>query len=167
MFPPFIPIIPPVGKISLPLLQVKWRQVKLLAQGYTTYKQWHRWLRTHVPDGFKRWCWRRLLRIAWKVKIKPVNPKGNQPWIFIGRPDAEAPIFWSPDVNSQLIGKKPWCWKRLRTEGEEGIRGWDGWMASPTQWTWTWANSGSLWGTGKPDLLQSMGLQKSQTQLGD
>ena len=72
-------------------------------------------------------------------EIKPVNPKGNRPWIFIGRPDAEAeaPILWPPDAKSRC--KEPthwerlWCWERLRTGGEEGDRGWDYWMASPTE----------------------------------
>ena len=62
--------------------------------------------------------------------------------------------------------KSPWCWERLRAEGEEDVRGWDGWMASPMQWTWTWANSGRWWGTGRPGMVQSSGLQ-SQTHLGD
>ena len=55
--------------------------------------------------------------------------------------------------------KRPWCWERLKVE--EGVdRGWDGWMASPTQWTWVWVNSGSWWWTGRPGVLQSMGLQR-------
>ena len=53
--------------------------------------------------------------------------------------------------------KRPWCWKKLRAGGEEGIRGWDGWMISPTQWTWVWAKSRRWWRTGKPGVLQSMG----------
>ena len=56
--------------------------------------------------------------------------------------------------------KSPWCWERLRAGGEGGDRGWDGWMASPTQWTWLWVNSGSWWWTGRPGVLQSMGLQR-------
>ena len=44
--------------------------------------------------------------------------------------------------------KRPWCWERLKAEGREGDRGWDGWTASVTPWTWTWANSGRWWGTG-------------------
>ena len=56
--------------------------------------------------------------------------------------------------------KSPWCWERSRAEGEESVRGWDGWMASPKQWTWTWANSGRWWGIGRPDMLQSMGLER-------
>ena len=56
--------------------------------------------------------------------------------------------------------KKPWCWERLRAGGEGDDRGWDGWMASPTQWTWVWVNSGSWWWTGRPGVLQSLGLQR-------
>ena len=60
--------------------------------------------------------------------------------------------------------KRPWYWERLKAGGEGDNRGWDGWMASPIQWTSTWANSGRWWGTGKPSMLQSM---KSQTWLGN
>ena len=56
--------------------------------------------------------------------------------------------------------KRSWCWERLRAGEEGGNRGWDGWMASPTQCTWIWANSGRQWKTGKPAVLQSMGLQR-------
>ena len=56
--------------------------------------------------------------------------------------------------------KRPWCWERLRAGGEGDDRGWDGWMASPTQWTWVWVNSGSWWWTGRPDVLWFMGLQR-------
>ena len=56
--------------------------------------------------------------------------------------------------------KRPWCWERLKV-GEEGDdRGWDGWMASQTQWTWVWVNSGSWWWTGRSGMLQSMGSQR-------
>ena len=100
-------------------------------------------------------------------KIKPVHPKGNQSWIFIGRTDAEAntAILWPPYLKNQLNGK-PWRWERLKTGAEGNDRGRDGWMASPTQWTWVWINSGSWWWTGRPGMLQSMGLQ-SQTLMSD
>ena len=55
--------------------------------------------------------------------------------------------------------KRLWCWERLKAGGE-GVTGWNGWMASPTQWTWVCANSGSWWRTGKPVVLQFMGLQR-------
>ena len=91
-------------------------------------------------------------------EIKPVNPKGNQHWIFTGRSDAEAevPILWLPDAKSWLIGKDS-CWERLRAGGEEGNRGWDGWQASLTQWSIS--KPGSWWLTEKPGVLQSMGSQ--------
>ena len=56
--------------------------------------------------------------------------------------------------------KRPWCWERLKVEGEGDNRGWDGWMASQTQWTWVWASSGSWWWIGKPGVLQSLGSQR-------
>ena len=56
--------------------------------------------------------------------------------------------------------KRPWCWERLKAGGEGDDRGWDGWMASLTQWTRTWVSSGSWWWTGKPGVLKSMGSQR-------
>ena len=56
--------------------------------------------------------------------------------------------------------KRPWCWERLKARGEGDDRGWDGWIASTTQWTWVWVNSGSWWWTGRAGMLQSMGLQR-------
>ena len=56
--------------------------------------------------------------------------------------------------------KRPWCWERLKAGGEGDDRGWDGWIASPTQWTWVWVNSRSWWWTGRPGVLQSMGSQR-------
>ena len=60
--------------------------------------------------------------------------------------------------------KRPWCWERLKVGGEGDNRGWDDWIASPTQWTWVWVNSGSWWWTGRPGVR---GVAKSQTQLSD
>ena len=99
-------------------------------------------------------------------KIKPVNPKENQPWILIGRADAEAPILWPPDAKSPNHWKRLWIWESLKAGGEGGDSGWDGWMASLIQWTWTWANSRWWQGTGRSGVLQSIGLQ-SRTWPGD
>jgi len=104
-------------------------------------------------------------------EIKPVNPKRNQSWIFIGRAhaEAEAPILWPPDMKGWLTGKDPDAgkhWKQEEkgaTEEEMVDRGWDVWMASPTQWTWVWASSRRWWRTEKPGVLQSMVC--SQTRL--
>ena len=56
--------------------------------------------------------------------------------------------------------KRPWCWERLKSGGEGDDRGWDGWMASPTQWTWVWMDSRSWWWTGRPGVLRFMGSQR-------
>ena len=88
-------------------------------------------------------------------EIQPVHPKGDQFWIFIGKTDAKLKLQYFDHLM-----KRPWCWERLRV-GEEGDdRGWDGWMASLTQWTWIWVDSGSWWWTGRPGVLQSMGSQR-------
>ena len=78
-----------------------------------------------------------------------------------GRNDAEAEtlILWPPDARNLLIWFT-WCWERLRAGGEGDDRGWDGWMASPTQWTWVRVSSGSWWWIGRPGVLQCMGSQR-------
>ena len=81
----------------------------------------------------KNWCfWTVVLEKTLESpldckEIKSVHPKGNQPWIFIGRTDgkAEAPTLWPSDMKSWLTGKEPWCWERFRTRREEGSRGWE------------------------------------------
>ena len=96
-------------------------------------------------------------------KVQPDNPKGNQSWIFIGRTDAEAetPILWPPDVKNWLFGKDPDAAKDWRQEEKGMTEDEMVWMASPTQWTWVWVNSGSWWWTGRPGMLQStLGSQR-------
>ena len=110
-------------------------------------------------DAFELWCWRRLL----SKEIQPVHSEGGQSWVFFGRKDAKAetPVLWPPDAKIWLIWiSRPWCWERLKAGGEGANRGWDGWIASPTRWTWVWVNSGSQWWTGKPGVLRFMRLQR-------
>ena len=95
-------------------------------------------------------------------EIQPVHPKGNQSWILIEKTNTHR-----KDWNSNTLAtwceelthwKRPWYWERLKA-GEEGYdREWDGWMASPMQWTWVWIGSRGWWWTGRPGMLQSMGL---------
>ena len=89
--------------------------------------------------------------------IKPVSPKGNPPWSFTGRTDAEAkaPTHWPPDEENWLPGKDPDAGKAWGQE-KVGNRGQDGCTASPTWCTWVWTNSGRQWRTGKPGTLQTM-----------
>ena len=93
-----------------------------------------------------------------KPILKEINPDFNIPW-----------KDWCWSWNSSNLAtwyeewtnwKRPWCWERLKAGGEGDNRGWDGWLASLTQWTWVWVNSGSWWWTGKPGMLQFMGLQR-------
>ena len=81
--------------------------------------------------------------------------------MFIGRTDAKAetPILWPPHVKSWLIGKDS-CQQGLGARGEGDDRGWDGWIASLTQWTWVWVNSGSWWWIRKPGVLRFMASQR-------
>ena len=114
----------------------------------------------------KNWCFQTLvlgktLENPWDSKeVKTVSPKGNQPWIFIGISNTMA--TWCEVLTRW---KRPWCWERLRAGGEGDDRGWDGWMAPPTWWTWVWASSGSWWRIGNPGMLQSMELQRIRHYL--
>ena len=92
--------------------------------------------------------------------------QGDQSWVFFGRTDAkpETPVLWPPHEKSWLIGKDPDA-LGLGAGGEGDDRGWDGWMASLTQWTWVWVNSGSWWWTGRPGVLRFMGLQRVRHDL--
>ena len=95
-------------------------------------------------------------------EIQPVHPKRDQSWMFIGRTDAEAETpntlaIWCEELTHW---KRPWCCERLKAGRGGDDREWHGWMASPTHWTWVWVNSGSWWWTGRPGVLQSMGLPR-------
>ena len=82
-------------------------------------------------------------------EIKPIDPKGNQP-LNIHWKD----WCWSWSSNTLAHWKRSWYWERLKVGGEGDNRGWDGWMASPTQWTWVWVDSVSWSWTGRPGVLQ-------------
>ena len=118
--------------------------------------------------ALKNWCfWTVVLEKTLESpldckEIQPVHPKGDQSWVLIRRTDAEAetPILWPPHAEEVTHWKRPWCWEGLGAGGEGDDRGWDGWMASPTWWTWVWVNSGSWWWTGRPGVLRFMGLQR-------
>ena len=112
-------------------------------------------------DAFELWCWRKLLK--GRLCGDSTSPSKRKSVLNIHWKD----WCWSCSSNTLVTRceevthwKRPWCWERLKA-GEEGDnRGWDGWMASPTQWTWVWVSSGSWWWTGKPGMLQSMGSQR-------
>ena len=112
-------------------------------------------------DAFELWCWRRLLRVPWTARRsnqsipKEISPEysleGLMPKLRLqqfGR------LMWRTD-----LFERPWCLERLKTGGERDDREWDGWMASPTLWTWVWVSFRSWWWTGKPGVLHSKGSQ--------
>ena len=94
-------------------------------------------------------------------EIQPVHSKGDQPWVFSGRNDAEAEtlVLWPPHVKSWLIAKDSDA-GRVWEQEEKGTTEDDGWMASPTRWTWVWMNSGRWCWTGRPGMLPFMELQR-------
>ena len=111
-------------------------------------------------DAFKLWCWRRLLRVPWTARRsnKSIQKVISSEYSLEGLM-LKLKLTWCDEWTHW---KKPWCWERLKAGGggEGDDRGWDGWMTSPTQWTWVWLNSGSWRWTGRPGMLQSMGSQR-------
>ena len=102
--------------------------------------------------------WRRLLRVPWTARrsrqsiLKEISPEYSlESW----NPNTLA--TWCEELTAW---KRPWCWEQLKAGGEGDDRGWEGWMATPTQWIWVWASFGSWWWKGKPGTLQSMGSQR-------
>ena len=113
-------------------------------------------------DAFELlWCWGRLLRVPWTATrsnqsiLKEISPECSMERL-IWRWNSNTSATWGKELTPW---KRPWCWERLKA-GEGDDRGWDGWIASLTQWTWVWVNFGSWWWTGRPCVLQSMGLQR-------
>ena len=115
--------------------------------------------------ALKNWCfWIVMLEKTLESpmdckEIQPVSPRENQSWIHW------KDWCWSSNTLATWCKeltpwKRPWCWERLKGGREEDDRGWDGWMASLTWWTWVWASSGSWWRIGKSGVLESMGLQR-------
>ena len=123
-------------------------------------------------DVFELWCWRRLLRVPWTARrsnqsiLKEISPgcslKGLVKGLMLNW-NSNTLAIWCEKLTHL---KRPWCWERLRAGWEGDDRGWDCWMASPTQWTWVWVDSGSWWWTGRPGVLWFMGVQ-NWTQLSD
>ena len=103
-------------------------------------------------DAFRLWCWK-FLKVPWTTNqsiLREINISFIilyslnihwKDWCWIW--SSSILVIWLG-----LTGVQSLCWEKLRAEGEEGISRWDGWMASLTQWTWTWTNFGRCWGTG-------------------
>ena len=110
-------------------------------------------------DSSELWCWRRLLRVPWTARrsnqsiLKEISPGVYwKDWCWSWNSNALA-----NSCKELTHWKRHWCLEWLGAGGEGDDRGWDGWMASPTQWTWVWVNSGSCWWTGRSGVLWFMG----------
>ena len=103
--------------------------IMYICESWTIKKAEHQ-----IIDHFKLWCWRKLLRVPWTARKSTLNIHWKDwcwSWSFSNL------STWCKELTHW---KRLWCWERLRA-GEEGDRGWDGWMASLTRWTWVWASS--------------------------
>ena len=137
--------------------------VMYVCESWTLKLAEHGWI-----DAFDLRCWRRLLRVPWTARrsnysiLKEISPGCSLEGLML-------------KLKLQHFGylirradsfKRHWCWEGLRAGGEGDDRGWDGWMASPTQWTWIWVDSGCWcwWWTGRPGMH---GVAKSQKRLSD
>ena len=108
-------------------------------------------------DAFELWCWESL-----GLQGDPTSPSKRKSVLNVHWKEwcwSWNSSTWATGCKELTYLKRPWCWERLKV-GEGDARGWDGWMASPTRWTWVWVNSGSWWWPGKPGMLQSMGSQR-------
>ena len=115
-----------------------------------------------INDAFELWCWRKLLRVPWTARrsnqsiLKEISPGCSLEGLIL-----KLKLQYFGHLMWELSHmKRPWYWERWKAGGEGGDREWDGWLASPTRWTWVWLGSRSWWWTGKPGMLQSVGLQR-------
>ena len=111
-------------------------------------------------DAFELRCWRRLLRVSWITRrsnqsiLKEISSRCSLEGMML-----KLTLQYFGHLMRRVHWKRLWCWEGLGA-GEGDDRGWDGWMSSPTRWTWAWVNSRSWWWTGRPGLLRFMGLQR-------
>ena len=113
-------------------------------------------------DAFELWCWRWLLGVPWTARrsnqstLKEISPEYSLEWLMLKlKLQYFGHLMWRADSFEKTL-----MWERLRAGGEGDDRGWDGWMASLTRWTWVWVSSRSWWWTGKLGVPQSTGLQR-------
>ena len=126
-------------------------------ESWTVKKAEHRRI-----DAFELWCWRRLLRVPWTARrpnwsiLKEISPGISLEGMML-----KLKLQYFGHLMQRVDSlERLWCWEGLGAGGEGDDRGWDGWVASPTQWTWVWVTFGSWWWTGRPGVLRFMGSQR-------
>ena len=107
-------------------------------------------------DAFELWCWRRLLRVPWTARrsnqsiLKEISPECSLEGLML-----KMKLQYFGHLMQRVDSlEKTLMLGGIGAGGEGDDRGWDGWMASPTRWTWVWVNSGSWWWTGRPGVLR-------------
>ena len=113
-------------------------------------------------DAFLLWCWTRLLRVPWTARgsnqsiLKEISPEYSLEGLML-KPNLQyfGHLMWRTDSLEKTL-----MLAQLKAGREGDNRGWDGWVASLTRWTWVWASSGSWWWRGRPGVLQSIGSQR-------
>ena len=159
-----LPWVPKVRDITLPtkVYLVKTMVFPVVMYGcesWTIKKAEHQRI-----NALKLWCWEKTLespldtRRCNKSILKEINPEYSLEGLMLKLKLQ----YFGHLMEETTHYKRPWGWERLKTGGEGDDRGWDGWMASPTQWTWVWAGSGRWWRAGFPGVLQCMGLQSQK-----
>ena len=146
--------------LSITLLVCKTMVFPLVMYGYDSWAV----KKAERPriDAFELWCWRKLLRVPWTARrsnqsiLKEIIPGVSLEGMMLKLKLQ----FLITCCEEMTHVKRPWCCEGLKAGGEGDDRGWDSWMASLTQWTWVWVNSGSWWWTGWPGVLWSMGSQR-------
>ena len=126
-------------------------------ESWTIKKTEHWW-----SDAFELWCWRRLLRVPWTARrsnqsiLKEISPECSLEGLML---KLKLQYFGHVmQITNSL--EKTLMLGKIEDRRRREHRGWDGWMASPAQWTWVFASSGSWWCTGRPGMLQSVGSQR-------
>ena len=115
-----------------------------------------------IIDALELWCWRRFLRVPWTARrsnqsiLKEISPEYSLEGMML---KLKLQYFGYLMQRTDSFEKTLMLGK-TKVGGEGDDRGWDGWMASWTQWTWIWVSSGSWWWTGKPVVLQSIASQR-------
>ena len=120
------------------------------------------WELDYKESWVPTWCWGKLLRVPWTERrsnqsiLKEIIPGCSLEGLML---KLKLQYFghWCEELTHL---RRPYCWERLRAGGQGDNRGWVGWMASPTQWTWVWVDFGSWWWTGRAGMLRFMGSQR-------
>ena len=127
-------------------------------ENWTIKKTEHWWI-----DAFELWCWRRFLSVPWTARrsnqsiLKEIGPECSSEGLMLKLKLQ----YLTTSCEGLTHWERPWCWEGLGAGWEGDDRGWDGWMASPTPWTWVWVDSGSWWWTGRPGVLRFTGSQRA------